>query len=96
MSSSAISKRYARALVELAAADGTLDQVGKDLDRVLEVFKEHSQLRLLLESPTLDLQKKRGMLADLTQLLDVSTRVANFLGVLLENDRLVHLSQVRR
>jgi len=94
LSSSAISKRYARALVELGAEQKMVEQYGEELAKVSSAFAAQSALRLILESPTFPLEKKTAILAELIETLRLSGGMKNFLGLLLDKDRIQYLPQI--
>lgn len=94
MSISAISRRYAKALVEIGAERKMVEQFGAELARANAAFAQVAPLRLLMESPTLGLEKKAAIMADLGQALELSEGIRNFLGLLLEKDRLRYLPQI--
>ncbi len=96
MSTSAIAKRYARALVGIGAEQKMVEQFGEELARVREAFATEEFLRLILESPTFPLAKKSAILADLIDALKISDGMRAFLGLLLEKDRLRFLSQIEQ
>ncbi len=94
MSISAISRRYARALVEMGSERKMVEQYGEELGRVNAVLGQFDSLRLLMESPTFAPEKKTALLADLEKTLDISEGMRNFLGLLLAKDRLRYLPQI--
>lgn len=94
MSISAISRRYAKALVNLGAEQKTVEGFGEELAKVSSVFASEDFLRLVMESPTFPLAKKTAILEEVTKSLQLSEGIRNFLGLLLENDRLKYLSQI--
>lgn len=94
MSISAISKRYARALVGIGAEQQQVDLYGEELGKIKAAFSAEEYLRLLLESPTFPLEKKSAILDDLIAYLKLSDGMKNFLGLLLEKDRLQYLNQI--
>lgn len=94
MSTSALSKRYARALVELGAERKSVEQYGAELARVTSVLAGEKVLRLVLESPTLPVAKKKAILGEVAGKLQLSTGMNNFLGLLLEKDRIAYLAQI--
>jgi F-type H+-transporting ATPase subunit delta len=95
LSESAISRRYAKALVGLATEQGQVEQFGEELGRVSGAFATDDYLRQLMISPTFPLKKKSAILADLAQALDLSVSMRNFFGLLLEKDRLKYLEQIK-
>lgn len=91
---SAISKRYAKALVELGAERQMVELFGAELAQVSAIFVAQAPLRLLMESPTFAPEKKGALLTDLAELLQVSTEMRNFLGLLLAKGRLSYLAEI--
>lgn len=91
---SAISRRYAKALVDLGAERKMMDRFGEELARVNALFAGQGMLRLLMESPTFSAARKAAILVDLAKALQLSEGVHNFLGLLLEKDRISFLPQI--
>lgn len=94
MSASALTRRYAKALVELAVEQQAVDRYGEELAMVNAVLDREELLRQLLESPTLAMDKKAAMLTDLAAALDLSAGMRKFLGLVLSKDRLGYLPQI--
>ncbi|MBW2476273.1 MAG: F0F1 ATP synthase subunit delta, partial [Deltaproteobacteria bacterium] len=53
MSVSALTRRYAKALVELGVEKKSVDRYGDELAMITEVFAQQPLISQLLESPTL-------------------------------------------
>ena len=94
MSVSALTRRYAKALVELGVEHDSIDSFGDELTAVKKVLSEENLLRQLLDSPTLDLVKKEAMLTDLCSAMELSDGITKFLGLLLKKGRLCYLQQI--
>ncbi len=94
MSVSALTRRYAKALVDLALEQKAVAEYGDELARVQAVFAEEKLFRQFLDSPTLALNKKEAMLAEVAVALKLSSDVSKFLGLLLSKDRLRYLAQI--
>ncbi len=94
MSVTALTRRYAKALVELGVENKAVDSYGEELARVQAVFAEEKLLTQFLESPTLELDKKAAMLADVASAMKLSENMSKFLGLLLNKDRLRYLTQI--
>ena len=94
MSVSALTRRYAKALVELAEEEKAVEAYGDELATVKEVLTQEELLRQLLDSPTLALEKKQAMLADLCKVLELSAGMGKFLGLLLSKGRFCFLGQI--
>ncbi len=60
-----LSKRYAKALFDLAEEMKILDKVDADLRLVREVFSENRNLRLIIANPVIDIYKKNKILTEL-------------------------------
>jgi len=94
LSVSALTRRYAKALVELAEEEKAVEAYGDELATVKEVLTQEELLRQLLDSPTLALEKKQAMLADLCKALELSAGMGKFLGLLLSKGRFCFLGQI--
>ncbi|TLM66610.1 MAG: ATP synthase F1 subunit delta [Deltaproteobacteria bacterium] len=94
MSASALTRRYAKALVELAVEQQAVDRYGEELATVNAVLDREDLLRQLLDSPTLAMDKKAAMLADLAAALNLSEGMRKFLGLVLSKDRIGYLPQI--
>lgn len=94
MSISALSRRYARALVEIGAEQKMVEQYGDELGRVSATVAGNEFLRLLLESPTLPVEKKAAIMHDVADTLQLSEGMRRFVGLLVTKDRLQYVNQI--
>ena len=94
MSVSTLSRRYAKALVELGVEQKAVEAYGEELANVKEILSREELLRQLLDSPTLALEKKAALLTDLCKVLELSEGMVKFLGLLLSKGRLCYLGQI--
>jgi F-type H+-transporting ATPase subunit delta len=94
LSASALTRRYAKALVELAVTEQAVDRYGEELAMVNAVLQREVLLRQLLDSPTLAMDKKAAMLTDLVAALGLSAGVGKFLGLVLSKGRIGYLPQI--
>jgi len=94
LSTSAISKRYAKALVSLGSEQNKIDAFGEELAKVSSLVAAEDLLRLLLESPTLAVEKKSAIFADIMEKLGLSEVMRDFFGLLVEKDRMQYLPQI--
>ena len=65
MRETAVSQRYARALLEAAESQKTLDRVSRDVAGVIDLMDASEDLRRLLESPMVHPKAKRDALTAL-------------------------------
>ena len=91
---SAVAKRYAKALLALGAESGEGESVGRELDRVAQVFAT-GPLQAFAGDTTLHRNTRRAVVARVSEALGVSRLLRNFLGLLAENNRLRDLSAIR-
>jgi len=94
LSTSAISKRYAKALVSLGSEQKKVEAYGEELARVSAIVASHDLLRLLLESPTLAVDKKSAIFAEILEKIGLSDGMRDFFGLLVEKDRMQYLPQI--
>lgn len=94
MSNSAISIRYAKALLSLAEENKQVDQYGAELSTMAVLLEREEFLRLLLDSPTFSLKKKMAILQDVAELLKPSEQMLSFFGLLLSKGRISYLKQI--
>ncbi len=94
MSNSAISIRYAKALLNIASEEKQVERYAEELAGISEVLAQDDLLRLLLDSPTFPLKKKTAIMHDIADLLELSGGMCNFLDLLLEKGRIVYLPQI--
>jgi F-type H+-transporting ATPase subunit delta len=83
-----IAKRYAMALVNLAARRQHLEGLGQQLTRLQRAFACEPRLLKLLSSPTLDGTKKAGLLAGLSDYLQLDAELRSLLRLLQQRQRL--------
>src|SRR5712691_1020173 len=80
-------RRYAKALLDLARAQGMQETVGVELARVAEVLADPS-LAKMLAVPNLPLKTRKDIVEQLGATLSLQPLMGNFLRVLAENGRL--------
>jgi len=94
LSVSALSRRYAKALVEIGVEEKAVEAYADELAKVKEILSQEELLRQLLDNPTLAQEKKEAMLAELCKALELSGGMVKFLGLVLSKGRLCYLSQI--
>lgn len=94
MSLQSISRRYAVALADVLGEIGEEAFVDRELREWEEMMMSSSELREVLANPTVPYEQKRLVLNELIKRTGVSQTTANFLQVLLKNQRLLALPQI--
>lgn len=83
-----ISRRYAKALLELGSESGQLDALVEELGRVAQTYEASSELRAVLADPLVSLPVKRGVLGDVADRLAIGPTAKNTLNILLDRRRI--------
>lgn len=88
MSTNAIAKRYAKALVQLGSEAGTVDSFNNELSRFSLILSENREVSAVLSNPAYGIESKSEILKELIAKLNLSPFVSNLLMLLLERGRL--------
>ena len=96
MSQGMIARRYAKALVNLAEKGKDLDNAGKNLTAITEVYKENSELRQVLSDTKVSSRVKQEILKDVLNTIKTSKLVDTFSRYLLAKRRIDILPDIER
>lgn len=88
MSANAIARRYAKALVQLAAEEGAVEKFHGELAGVTALFSAQAELGSLLSNPAYGIEAKLDILRDIADRLSLSGTIRNFLLLLQERNRM--------
>lgn len=94
MSTNAIAKRYAKALVRIGSEEGAVDRFNGELGRFSALLSESRELSSVFGNPAYGIESKRGILADLVGKLQLSATVSNLLMLLLERGRITAVPSI--
>lgn len=94
MSGTAIGRRYSKALLELATAQGHADRVLKDLLALQEAWQASAELRQVVEDPSLPQGLVKDAIVGVLDRLQVSPLVKNVTCLLADRGRLRYLPDV--
>lgn len=94
MSVQTVARRYASALADVALERGEALKVQEELLAWGEMFQANPQLPEVFRNPTIALEKKRAVLNKLIERAKPGQITANFLKVLLQNQRLTELDEI--
>jgi len=90
----AVANRYARALSDVVASSGNYTAVLGDLENFLAVYRESADLRDVMETPAVPLEKKIKVLEAILARIGVAKESASFLRVLVSNYRIGKLGEI--
>lgn len=91
-----VARRYATALADVVTARGEAQEVRGELRDWAEMMQSNEQLLEVFRNPTIPYEQKRKVLNTLITRARVRPTTANFLQVLLQNQRLADLIEVNK
>lgn len=89
-----VSRRYARALLELGTENGNLDALVDEVGRVATVWSESPELRAVVETPTVGIDVKKDILRDVIAKLALSSVTSSTVLLLTERRRLRLIGEI--
>src|SRR5713101_10054765 len=96
MSLQTMARRYASALADVALERDEAAEVQAELVQWERMIQSSPNLLEVLRNPTVALDQKRGVLNKLIERTQPRQTTANFLKVLLQNQRLTELGEINR
>lgn len=94
MISSAILGRYAKSLAEVVFEENTDEKVTEDLKTYSEIFRAVPDFLEALDSPAIPREAKEKLLDELMVRYPVYSTTANFLRILLQNNRIRYFQEI--
>lgn len=96
MSVQTVARRYGAALADVVIAQGEAREVGEELSAWERMMKENPELLEVFRNPTVPYEQKQNVLVTLIARTRVRPTTANFLQVLLRNQRLAELEEINQ
>ncbi len=91
-----VSRRYAKALLDIGIANRTYEGLGREVDRLARAFAGSPDLREALSNPIFPQSQRRKLLEELCRRLAVSRTTQNFTLLLLDRNRIASLPDINR
>jgi F-type H+-transporting ATPase subunit delta len=91
-----VARRYATALADVVTARGEAQEIRRELHDWAEMMQSNEQLLEVFRNPTIPYEQKQKVLNTLIARVRVRPTTANFLQVLLQNQRLADLNEVNK
>jgi F-type H+-transporting ATPase subunit delta len=88
-----LSRRYSKALFELAQESGQEESIGDELERFLAASTE-SRLGAVLSNPGFALDGRKKILLQVAKSIQLSSIIEHFLSLLLDRDRLAFVPAI--
>jgi len=96
MSSGSLSRRYAKALMEIGLEDGSYQRVGQDVASMANAIQASSELSSLLTNPVFPRDEREKIVLAILQRIGASKTVINFSKLLLDRERLNIVPDISR
>jgi F-type H+-transporting ATPase subunit delta len=90
MTEGRLSRRYSKALFQLAQETGEEDQIGREIEEFYAAYSS-TELEKVLTNPAFAVDARKQILGQVLQSQQLTALTAHFLALLLERDRLGHL-----
>ncbi len=94
MSAAQVSRRYARALLEIGTSEGNLDALVGDVNTVADAFESSGDLRAALLNPEVPHASKKAILTDVCARLAVGKTATNATLLLGDRRRIALLPEI--
>jgi len=91
-----IARRYARALLEIAADNNSVDAFGRQLEAFSAALSQSEELRSLLANPAFSREIRHQSFDAMVGTLGLAPAVANLTRLLIDRDRASELPQISR
>jgi F-type H+-transporting ATPase subunit delta len=88
-----LSRRYTKALFELAREAGQEEKIGQEIESFLQAYTG-SQLHTVLTNPAFGTGSRKRIVIEISNKLQLSILAIHFLSLLLEHDRLTYLPSI--
>lgn len=91
-----VARRYATALADVVIANNEAKEVRDEMSSWEQMMSENPTLLVVFSNPTIPYDQKQNVLSALIARAKLRSTSANFLQVLLRNQRLAELSEVNK
>lgn len=96
MITGSLSRRYAKAVLEMGLANGNLDAMGADLRSMAKAMKDSAELVTVLTNPAIRRADRRRVLDALLTRINAQQHTKNLVYLLLDGERLSSLEGISR
>ncbi len=91
---SAVGRRYARALLDLADDSGRTREIGRELASLGSTWSASKELRDVFENPAVGMSARKEVIKSVSTRLGMSQVVVNTLNLMADRGRLRHVPEV--
>ncbi len=94
MRSSAIARRYAKALMLIGREDGQAETYREEIQGFIDLFDQQEELEQILTNPLHDVENRRKILVSVLDAVKVSNVTRSFFLLLFKKGRIAYLRQI--
>jgi F-type H+-transporting ATPase subunit delta len=94
LSSSIVSRRYAKALIGLAAEQGIIDPIEQNFGTIVKTVLTNKKLKNFFFNPVYKREDKRSLLGSLLDEMSISGLLKRFMVLLIEKERLPEIEEI--
>ncbi len=94
MTVSVFGKRYASALLHLAADGSAIEQIGRDLRDFANAWASSKELRVAFENPQVSQASRKQIIAELAAQSGMHEKVRDTLSLLSDRQRIRHVAEI--
>ncbi len=96
MISLSVSRKYARAFLQIGQKEGNFEALGRELDQLQGLLQENKELRSVLFSFAYPAPTRKKIAGTLAQTIGLSKITGDFLDLLIDRERVDHFSEIVR
>jgi len=89
-----VSRKYARAFLQIGQEEGNFEALGRELDQLQELLQENKELRSVLFSHAYPAPTRKRIVGTLVQTLGLSRKTQDFLNLLIDRERMDHFFEI--
>jgi F-type H+-transporting ATPase subunit delta len=91
---SAVARRYAKALYDLAKEDNSVERMQRELVAVADAWDTSAELRGIFENPSFSMESRKAVMTGLAQRIGAGRLVVNVLGMLVDRRRIKFIREI--
>ncbi len=96
MVTGSLSRRYAKAILQIGVAQGNLDRIGADVRALAASMKESAELQTVLANPAIRRADRRRVVDAILVRVGAQPVTKNFVSLLLDSERLSSVPAISR
>ena len=94
MRSSAIARRYAKALILIGKQDGQAEKYREELQGFIDLLDAQPEFEQIVSNPLFDTEKRKHVLTAVLGRLDISTVMKSFITLLFHKKRFIYIRDI--